>query len=187
MKNREKILMAIKSRKSLKGPYLSLGVILKEGGIETDGYLGMCAERIAEAELIDWEDVQIDFTNFPDLLLSADGVMECRDILKNYVSEKGLENVFVRMCLEESIRAEINMLAARLREARVPELIRTYIKCSDPWVRKVVITEAYHRTLLAEAARTLQSLFYNAGMKIKYHGLLSMIDRAAKACRFETE
>lgn len=60
----EKVMIAIKTRKMLELPFLSLGVILKTGGIEGAGYLGMCSDQIAEAELIDGEDVRIDFINF---------------------------------------------------------------------------------------------------------------------------
>ncbi len=176
----ERVMTAIKTRKPLEMPLLSLGLILKTGGIEANGYLGMCADRIAEADLIDEEDILIDFTNFPDLLLSADGVRECRNILENYVSKDIIVDAFEALCHEESIRAEISILAARLRELGAVNLIKLYAKCGDRQIRQFVVAEAYHRSFLSGIVRKLRSLFYSGFVRVKYHRLLSVVDTAVK-------
>lgn len=181
----EKVMIAIKTRKMLESPFLSLGVILKTGGIEGAGYLGMCSDQIAEAELIDGEDVRIDFINFPDLLLSADGVRECRDILGNYVSNDIVADVFAALCHEESVRAEISIFAARLRELEAINLIKLYVKCGDKQIRQFVAAEAYHRSFLSGILRKLRSLFYSGFVRVKYHRLLSVVDTAVKDVRNE--
>lgn len=178
MNNYEKVFHAIKTREPLEAPFLSLGLILKTGGIEAAGYLGMCSDRIAAADLIDGEDVRIDFMNFPDLLLSADGVRECRDILENYVSKDIIADAFEALYHEESIRAEISILAGSLRELGVVNLIKLYTKCRDRQIRQFVVAEAYHRFFLLGIVRKFQSLFYSLLVRIKYHQLLSVVDAA---------
>lgn len=187
MKNYEKVFHAIKTREPLEAPLLSLGVILKTGGIEAAGYLGMCSDRIAEADLIDGEDVRIDFMNFPDLLLSADGVRECRNILENYVSKDIIGDAFEALCHEESIRAEISILAARLRELGTVNLIKLYVKCGDKQIRQYVAAETYHRSFLSGIVRKLRSLFYSGFVWVKYHRLLFMVDTAVKNFHSETK
>lgn len=185
MKNYEKVFHAIKTREPLEAPLLSLGLILKTGGIKAAGYLGMCSDRIAEADLIDGEDVRIDFMNFPDLLLSADGLRECRNILENYVSKDIIADAFEVLCHEEGIRAEISILAARLRELGAVNLIKLYAKCGDKQMRQFVVAEAYHRSFLSDIVRKLRSLFYSGFVWVKYHRLLSMVDAAINDIRSE--
>ena len=110
---------------------------------------------------LDEEDILIDFVNFPDLLLSADGVRECRDILENYVTEDIVADAFEALCHEEAIRAEISILAARLREMGAVNLIKLYVKCGDKQIRQFVAAEAYHRFFLSGILRKLRSLFYS--------------------------
>ena len=181
----ERVMTAIKTRKPLDMPLLSLGLILKTGGIEARGYLGMCADRIAEADLIDEEDILIDFVNFPDLLLSADGVRECRDILENYVTEDIVADAFEALCHEEAIRAEISILAARLREMGAVNLIKLYVKCGDKQIRQFVAAAAYHRFFLSGILRKLRSLFYSGFVRVKYHRLFSVVDTAINDIRGE--
>jgi len=38
----KKVMVSIKRRESLCEPFIRLSIILKAGGIEADGYLGMC-------------------------------------------------------------------------------------------------------------------------------------------------
>lgn len=185
MKNYEKVFHAIKTREPLETPFLSLRLILKTGGIEAAGYLGMCSDRIAEADLIDGEDVRIDFINFPDLLLSADGVRECRNILENYVSNDIIADAFKALCHEESIRAEISILAAKLRELGAVNLIKLYVKCGDKQIRQFVAAEAYHRFFLSGILRKLRSLFYSGFVRVKYHRLFSVVDTAINDIRGE--
>lgn len=187
MKNYEKVFHAIKTREPLEPPFLSLGLILKTGGIEAAGYLGMCSDRIAEAELIDGEDVRIDFINFPDLLLSADGVRTCRKILENYVSDNIITDAFETLCDEESIRAEINMMAGMLRELGGIGLIKMYARCKDKQIRKYIAAEAYHRSFLSGIVRQLRILFYDVLVRVKYHRLLSAVDTAVKNFHSETK
>lgn len=187
MKNYKKVFHAIKTREPLETPFLSLGLILKTGSIEAEGYLGMCSDRIAEADLIDEEDVRIDFINFPDLLLSADGVRECRNILENYVSKDIIADAFEALCHKESIRAEISILAARLRELGAINLIKLYVKCGDKRIRQYVVAEAYHRSFLSGIIRQLRSRFYDVLVCVKYHRLLSAVDTAVMNFHSETE
>ncbi len=187
MKSDERILYAIKTRQPLEAPFLSLGLVLKTGGVEAEGYLGMCSDRIAEAELIDGENVRIDFVNFPDLLLSADGVKKCQEILENYVSNSIITDAFEALCDEENIRAEINMMAGTLRGLGTIALLRTYARCRDKRIRKFITEEVYHRSFLPVVARQLRKRIRGVLVRVKYHRLLSAVDAAAKDFHSETK
>ena len=46
----EKVMASIKRREPLCEPFIKLSLILKTGGVKGDGYLGMCGDRLAQAE-----------------------------------------------------------------------------------------------------------------------------------------
>lgn len=100
-KTDEKVMVSIRRRELLCEPFIKLSLILKTGGIEAEGYLGMCGDRISDALLIDGEDVRIDFVNFPDMELTAAGVRICRDILGRYVSEEFIADAFEALTEEK--------------------------------------------------------------------------------------
>ncbi|MDE7246706.1 MAG: hypothetical protein K2N43_02335 [Lachnospiraceae bacterium] len=173
-----KVIASIRSREPIGEPFLRLSLILKTGGIETDGYLGMCGDRIADAELIDGEDVKIDFINFPDMELTAAGVRRCREILQNYVSEDIIADAHEALCKEKGIRASVNLISQTLRKMRLWGLVRAFIK-SDAPIRRFVVTEICQRFILAKCFRKIRSTYYNILVRIKYHDLLSIYSRAA--------
>ena len=45
-KTDEKVMVSIRRREPLCEPFIKLSLILKTGGIEAEGYLGMCGDRI---------------------------------------------------------------------------------------------------------------------------------------------
>jgi hypothetical protein len=117
---RERALTAIKARKDLSPPMISVYNLLRIGKVET--WAGLCCDRITDANLIDMEDVQIDFINMPGLCLTADGIMVCRDILESYIGKETLRDAFRWMCSEESINANINTAVQVLRDMSNPGL-----------------------------------------------------------------
>ena len=66
--------------------------------------MGICGARISDALLIDGEDVRIDFVNFPDMELTAVGVLICRDILGCYVSEEIIADALEALTRSEERR-----------------------------------------------------------------------------------
>lgn len=167
----ERIMAAIKRREPTEPPFLRISTILEVGDVGM--YLSLCADRIAEAELIDGEDVRIEFLNFPDLLLTADGVRICRNILECYVSSDIVADAFEALCREEVARATIDNVAQVIREMKMPELFRTYIK-SDTQTQQLVIVEFCQRSSLCKCMRKMRSLFSDAIVRIKYHDLISI-------------
>ncbi|WP_394524353.1 hypothetical protein [Lacrimispora sp. JR3] len=110
---KERALTAIKARKDLSPPMISVYNLLRIGKVET--WAGQCCDRIADANLIDMEDVQIDFINMPGLCLTADGIMACQDILESYIGKDTIRDAFKWMCSEESINADVNTAVQVLR------------------------------------------------------------------------
>ncbi|GLC82088.1 hypothetical protein [Lacrimispora brassicae] len=122
---RERALTAIKARRDLSPPMISVYNLLKIDKVET--WTGLCCDRIADENLIDMEDVQIDLINMSGLCLTANGIMVCRDILESYIDKNTLRDVFKWMCSEESINANINTAVQVLRDmsnSRLKELYR---------------------------------------------------------------
>ena len=110
---RERALTAIKARRDLSSPLISVYNLLRIGKVET--WAGLCCDRIAAENLIDMEEVQIDLINMPGLCLTSDGIMACRHILESYIDKDTLRDVFKRMRSEESINWHINTAVKVLR------------------------------------------------------------------------
>lgn len=122
---KERALKAIGHRSDLSEPTISVYSLLKVGNVES--WAGLCCDRIADANLIDMEDVFIDFINPPGLCLTADGVRICRSILESYIGKEMICNVFEWMCHEESINEDVNTAVQVLRKmsgARLKKLYR---------------------------------------------------------------
>ena len=121
---RERALTAIKARKDLSPPMISVYNLLRIGKVET--WAGQCCDRIADANLIDMEDVQIDFINMPGLCLTADGIMACQDILESYIGKDTIRDTFKWMCSEEFINDNINIAVQVLRNLNGLRLRKLY-------------------------------------------------------------
>lgn len=121
---RERALTAIKARSDLSPPMISVYNLLKIDKVET--WAGLCCDRIADANLIDMEDVQIDFINMPGICLTADGLVACRDILESYVDKETIGDAFKWMCSEESLNADINTAVQVLRDMSNSGLKKLY-------------------------------------------------------------
>ena len=177
-KTDEKVMVSIRRREPLCEPFIKLSLILKTGGIEAEGYLGMCGDRISDALLIDGEDVRIDFVNFPDMELTATGVRICRDILGCYVSEEIIANALEALTEEKTVRAHINIISQTLREMKLYGLIRAFIN-SNARIRQFVVAEVCQRSILIRCFRKMQRAYYSVLVRIKYRGLLSICGKVA--------
>lgn len=172
----EKIMEAIRKREPLEEPYLNVSKILEAGG--SGMYLSLCSDRIAESELIDGEDVCINFVDFPDLLVTAEGVRVCREILECYVSKGIVLDAYKALCNEAELRESINAYAKMLRDIKLVGLFRMYIK-SAKGDRRYVAAELCQRFILAGCIRRVRGLYYDIFVRIKYRGLLSICSKAA--------
>lgn len=174
----EKVMISIRRREPLCEPFIKLSLILKTGGIEAEGYLGMCGNRISDALLIDGEDVRIDFMNFPDMELTAAGVRMCRKILGCYVSGDIIADALEALTEEKAERTHINIISQTLREMKLYGLARAFIE-SDAKIRRFVVAEVCQRSILIRCFRKMQGAYYSVLVRIKYRGLLSICGKVA--------
>lgn len=177
-KTDKKVIASIKNREPLCEPFIKLSLILKTGGVEADGYLGMCGDRISDALLINGEDVRIDFVNFPDMELTAAGVRVCHEILECYVSEDIIADALEALTEEKAVRTHINIILQTLKETNLYGLIRAFIK-SDARIRRFVVTKICQRSILIKCFRGIRSVYYNIWVRIKYRELLSICGKVA--------
>lgn len=173
------IYKAIRERRDIEEPFLQLSTILKAGGISAAGYLQMCADRIAEADLLDDEDVRIVFERFPDLLLSSDGVWVCRDILEKYVSPGIWWDAYEILCLEEERRYHISQMAKLLRAQDLKGLYKMYQEAPDVKIKRWVLAEVYYRSAPAAFVRKVKKTFRCLVVRVKHRRLLSFVKTVA--------
>ena len=175
-KTDEKVIASIRSRETLCEPFLKVSKILDMGG--TGNYISLCNDRNAEAELVDGEDVRMDFVNFPDMELTAAGVRICRNILDSYVSEDIIADAHEALCEEKVVRTHINIISQTLCEINIYGLVRAYIK-SDARIRRFVAEEICQRFIPVRCFRAIRNMYYGIFVRIKYRGLISVCGRIA--------
>lgn len=148
---KERALVAIGERRDLSLPKISVYNLLRIGKVET--WAGLCCDRIADANLIDMEDVQIDFINPPGLCLTADGIRACRNILESYIDKDTLCDVLEWMHSEESINGDINTAVQVLRGMSRPSLIKLYREANTSqalegidYIRELIREELHQRS-----------------------------------------
>jgi len=180
----EKIMASIRRRGPLEEPFLKASRILDAGGM--GNYLSLCNDRIADAELIDGEDVRIDFLGFPDMDLTAAGVRICRKVLECYVPGDIIEDAHEALCGEKSAREHVNIISQMLRTAAPRELFRTFIR-SDARIRRFVAAEICQRLVPVRCYRRMRGACCNIFVRIKYHGLLSAVGTAARNAKDAAE
>lgn len=125
-KAESKLTTAIKSRRDLDPPLVSLRKLLAKGGMEH--YLNLCSDRLAENEKIDGEDTAFNFTDFPDILFTADGFFDCRHILENYLPFDMLADAWQMLIETERDYKQINRMAADFRKMKLWDLLKYYMK-----------------------------------------------------------
>ena len=135
----EDLVKHIKNRTNAKRKMISLESLLNAYGMGM--YFVLCGDRIADAELIDGEHVQLNFINPPDLLFDSVGLMRCFDILSGYIDEDDL----IRICRFErsndKITECINKQLDVLRTSDIKSLLIFSFHISKIW------KEAEHKGL----------------------------------------
>lgn len=181
MKTEDRMMEAIRQRKNLPPTYISLRKLLACGDMEH--YLELCGQRIAESEMIDGEDTEINFADFPDILFTSNGIFNCRHILGNYLSDDILADAW-KLLLDEERRAnEINRLAADFRKMRLRDLRKCYkeIKPDEAgqlakrWITAEVWSRTFFFYIWRKAGEALRHVYVN----VRYKRLFDMIKSAA--------
>ncbi len=180
----ERTLKAIRQREDLDKPTLSAQLILQTGGMGM--YSNMCCDRISDKGLIDGEEVQINFANFPDIILTADGIMRCKDILESYVQDNILADAFSLLCEVEQMDRKINNMAKLLRNMKCIDLVKTHIEMDNypddeatGRIRKYILTEIWNRSIFAIVKRKISKFVGDIYLKVKYRRLFQYMKQAA--------
>lgn len=190
MKSKDKMITAIRSRRNLDPTLISLRKLLASGNMEH--YLELCSDRIAENEMIDGEDTRINFTDFPDLLFTSDGLFDCRHILENYLSVDALIDTWQLLREVERNNEEVNSMAAALRKMRLWDLLKYYMKWkmhktkedSEHEAKQLVChwitTELWSRSFLSGIYRSIKEGALQLYVNVKYKGLFDIMRTAAE-------
>lgn len=172
------ILAAIRKRGDLERPVTSVRRLLKQ--VDRENYLDMCCSRLADSELLDGEDACIDFADFPDIQLSADGLQNCKGILECYINRDLLTQVYKFMCKTESMNCAISNYAEILRRMTTFQLLKAHCGMKPGEDAAVYIrAELWHRPIFAEIVRKVKYGCAWLYVKVKYHHVFSIAKRVA--------
>lgn len=170
----KEILTAIKLREDLEKPMVSVRSLLKEA--DRENYLDMCCDRLADNELLDGEDALIDFDDFPNIKLTADGLQNCKDILECYMSHDLVKRVYRLLCETESMNCGINNYARILRDMKTFELLKAHSKMKPDEDAAVYIrAELWHRSIFSWIARKVRYGCTRLYVNIKYKHLFDYV------------
>ena len=181
MKSKDRMIRAIRSRKNLESPVISLKKLLASGGMEH--YLNLCSDRLASELMIDGEGTKMNFADFPDILFTESGLFDCRHILENYLSVDVLMDAWQLLLDEERINREVNSVAAAFRKMKLRKLLKMYknqklSKSGESgWlVRK---WEIWSRTPLSGIWRKAKEILARIHVRVKYKWLFDMVSSTA--------
>lgn len=173
----KEILTAIRQRGDLEKKMVSVRSILKQE--DRENYLDMCCSRLADSELLDGEDACIDFADFPNIRLSADGLQNCKSILECYISRDLLRRVYRLMCETESFNCRISNYAGVLRRMTTFQLLKAHFGMKPGEDAAVYIrAELWHRSIFAEIVRKVECGCTCLYVKMKYHRIFSAAKKA---------
>lgn len=199
MSDRYDIIPFIRDRKNVDPVSLSLKGILAINNMEQ--YLALCSDRIAAAGLIDGEDVDIDYVNFPNLILTEKGIMICRKILIGYTGEDKLFDLWDFVIDENAIRRSMNdqILCCRTlksrhlrRFLRNPKKFLPDIDQRDKSIAEKLKLqfreELKSRSLINRARILAKKCIREIYFRIKYGWIISLMKESMKeVCRESSE
>lgn len=190
MKEKDRMIRAIRNREDLPPVQISLKKLLEKGGM--GHYLNLCSDRLAENEMIDGEDTEINFCDFPDILFTSDGFFNCRRVLENYLPFDMLADTWQLLIEAERENREINRMAADFRKMKLLDLMKYYIKWqshetkddSEREAKRLVcqwITwELWSRSLFSGIWRKAKEALTRLYVNVKYKGLFDIMRAAAE-------
>lgn len=185
MKSKDRMITAIRSRKDLEPVKISLRKLLVSGGMEH--YLNLCSDRLADELMIDGEDTAFNFTDFPDILFTSEGLFDCRHILENYLSVDTLMDAWQLLLDEERTNREVNSVAAAFRKMKLRELWKCY-KMQDlekkpeaeQIVKEWIAWEVWSRSFFSGIGRKTKETFTRLYVNVKYKRLFDIVRTAAE-------
>ena len=126
MKEKDRMIRAIRNREDLPPVQISLKKLLEKGGM--GHYLNLCSDRLADELMIGGEGTAFNFADFPDILFTSDGFFDCRRILENYLPFDMLADTWQLLIEAERENRQINRMAADFRKMRLWDLLKYCIK-----------------------------------------------------------
>lgn len=129
--NNYDLISFVRERKEVEPAKISLQKFLES--VNMENYLKVCSNRITDAQLIDGEEVEIDFINFPNLSLTQIGIMTCLDILSGYIDEDEIKKILEALKNENETRELMNQQIRLLRAIKKADLIN-FIKKPEQFI-----------------------------------------------------
>ena len=170
-------------RKNIPERLYSMNKILDTYGYGQ--YAGIACNRIANANLLDGEHVQIDFIEFPNILVDYHGVIKCEDILLGYIDIKDLSTLEEAMVSNHSLIKLYNNMMEYLRGMSVKDIlgiIKQTIKSESKdviemkWkIIKICVLEITARSMLNKIVQKIYYLYLKCYCKIKYKDIFSAL------------
>lgn len=190
---KEKLNRYIWRRENVPNVSVNLRKLLRQADMEQ--YLEVCSNRIADAQLLDGENVEIDFLDFPNLLLDVYGITYCYDILKGYINESTLEAYKQYAICEQKIIDGINKQLEILRMYDTKSLIsiltirKNKIKTIPDYqkykhlvkeAKEQVLREFLSRTIFNKARLKIKKIWFDVYFNIRHYRLASVFREIKK-------
>ena len=149
----EDLIKHIKNRTKAEKKMISIESLLN--AYDMGMYFMLCGDRIADAEYIDGEHVQLNFTNLPDLLFDSVGIMRCFDILSGYIDEDDLIKIYRIERSNDKITQCINNQLDILRTSAIKRLFNFSFRISKIWeeAEREGVSENITKGQLSEISR----------------------------------
>lgn len=190
MKEKDRMIRAIRNREDLPPVQISLKELLEKGGM--GHYLNLCSDRLASELMVDGEGTAFNFTDFPDILFTSDGFFDCRHILENYLPFETLADAWQLLIKAERENSEINRMAADFRKMKLLDLIKYYIKWQShktkddsereakqlvcQWIAAELWSRSFFSGIWRKAKEALLQIYVNW----KYKGLFDIMRTVAE-------
>lgn len=171
----------IRERRFIREPLVSLRKLMDS--TEFGSYFNICSNRIADAELIDGEHVQINFINL-DLQMDLIGFASCKDILISYVSVEYLNKVEQYVRLHSELAAGNNQMIKLLMDKSKKELktmLNESMKCKNLQFAVSLIKEELEARGFVNSIRIkTKEILLKLYVAIKYKNLILSIKKAIR-------
>ncbi len=179
------ILNAIRTREPLPHTLISLKKLIGCTDL-APGYLQMVSDALADNEMLDGEDIQINFCDFPDILMSPSGLLMAKPILKNYISNETLSAVYRLAQDEEKVRYAVSNVAEILKNMTWSQLLKAYATC-EAEQRLFYRQEMIERFPVSVCIRKARSAAQEMRVRWKYRSTYAAVKAAVKSLSAEQD
>lgn len=153
-------------------------------------YANIACDRIADSVLIDDKHVQIDFANFPNILIDYVGIIKCEDILSGYISIGELEKLEEFLYSTHELVIIHNSMLEFLRKMALTDLFKMIkesltsnvedVKTMRLRVIKIALAEIASRSIMNKIIQNAINKISILICRIKYREIYSILNDWAK-------